>query len=77
MKQRLDKRMTVNEKEAFNLDIVDCKEAQSARDFLSKGFQDLFKYSFRGLVFFPREKVSLSTADVNISSLYLGAIHYI
>ncbi|XP_046655756.1 mRNA-capping enzyme-like isoform X2 [Daphnia pulicaria] len=56
MKQRLDKPMELDDKEPFNLDIVDCRDARSAEDFLSEGFEDLFKYSFRCLVFFPREK---------------------
>ncbi len=63
MKQRLDKQMESDDKEAFHLDIVDCKDARSAEDFLSDGFEDLFKYPFRCLVFFPREKVSL---DVDV-----------
>jgi hypothetical protein len=58
MKQRLDKPMELDDKEAFNLDIVDCRDARSAEDFLSEGFEDLFKYSFRCLVFFPIDKVS-------------------
>jgi hypothetical protein len=58
MKQRLDKPMESDDKEPFNLDIVDCRDARSAEDFLSEGFEDLFKYSFRCLVFFPLDKVS-------------------
>lgn len=70
MKQRLDKRPESDDKEAFNLDIVDCKDARSAEDYLSGGFADLFKYPFRCLVFFPRDKVGLDV--VNVDFLHLN-----
>jgi hypothetical protein len=59
-----DKRTILSEKEAFNLDFFGCKEAPLAMDYLSFGFQDDFKYSFRSLVFFPRQKVSFNFIDV-------------
>ncbi len=46
--------------EAFNLDIVDCKESFEAEKFLSEEFRDvLFKYSLLSILFIPRDKVSL------------------
>ena len=45
------------EVEAFNLDIVEFKEAYKADEYLSKGFEDVFKYELRSLVFLPKQKV--------------------
>ena len=60
MSPRLDalkNRPKKGEVEAFNLDIVDFKEAYKAEEYLSKGFEDVFKYELRSLVFFPKQKV--------------------
>ena len=60
MSPRLDtlKNRTKNgEVEAFNLDIVEFKEAYKAEEYLSKGFEDVFKYELRSLVFLPKQKV--------------------
>ena len=45
------------EVESFNLDIVEFKEAYKAEEYLSKGFEDVFKYELRSLVFLPKQKV--------------------
>lgn len=51
-----------NNGEAFNLDIVDCKESYEAEDLMSEEFRDvLFKYPLLSIVFTPRNMVSLTT----------------
>jgi hypothetical protein len=57
--------------EAFNLDIVDCKESYEAEKFLSEEFRDvLFKYPLLSILFIPKDKVSLirlkTTFDVMV-----------
>ncbi len=49
-----------NDGEAFNLDIVECKESYQAEEFMSEEFRDvLFKYRLLSIIFIPRDKVSL------------------
>ena len=60
MKPRLDtleKKTMSEEKEAFNLDMVECKETCHAKDYLCDEFENRFKYPLDAFVFFPRLKV--------------------
>jgi hypothetical protein len=50
-------RMRSDEKEAFDLDIVEYHEAHQAENYLSREFVERYKYPFRSLLFFPRKKV--------------------
>ena len=47
----------VKENEAFDLDIVKYEEAYQAENYLSDEFVHRYKYPFRSLVFYPRQKV--------------------
>lgn len=42
---------------AFKLDITEYKDTSSAKDFLSSGFEEQYKYPVRSFVFFPRQRV--------------------
>ncbi len=50
-------RMRSEEKEAFDLDIVEYHEAHQMENYLSREFVERYKYPYRSLVFFPRKKV--------------------
>jgi hypothetical protein len=72
MKPRLDavkNRKGCNEKEAFNLDIADYQKAHQSENYLSRDFTERFKYPYRSLVFFPRQKV-IETPTWLLSDLY-------
>ena len=59
MNQRLHapNRSPRDEAEAFNLDIVEFKEAGKAEEYLSEGYGNAFKYVLRSFNFFPKQKV--------------------
>ena len=60
MKPRLDAMNNRNgsiDKEAFGLDIADYQKAYQTENYLSNDFAARYKYPFRSLVFFPRQKV--------------------
>ena len=60
MKPRLNNPTTINDKEAFNLDIVECKESYEGEDFMTEQFRDeIFKYWIANIMFVPRDKVDL------------------
>lgn len=46
--------------EAFNLDIVQVKDASLAKDFLSAEFEEKLKYPLRAFLFYPRHMVVVS-----------------
>lgn len=45
------------EKEAFDLDIVEYQEAYQTESYLSRDFTERYKYPFDALFFYPRDKV--------------------
>lgn len=60
MKPRLDalEKMTISEdREAFNLDIVEYKETSQAKDYLCDSFENGFSYQLNTFVFLPQFKV--------------------
>jgi hypothetical protein len=58
--------------EAFNLDIVDCKESFEAEEFMSKEFRDvLFKYPLLSILFIPKDKVSLTRLKTTFDVMVL------
>jgi hypothetical protein len=63
MKPRLfamKNRVRTDEKEAFDLDIVEYHEAYQTENYLSREFVERYKYPYRSFVFFPRKKVRQS-----------------
>ena len=58
MQPRLDNPPIIQDKEVFNLDIVECKESYEAEDFMTEEFRNgIFKYSLLSIIFIPRDKV--------------------
>jgi hypothetical protein len=58
--------------EAFNLDIVDCKESFEAEEFMSGEFRDvLFKYPLLSILFIPKDKVSLTRLKTTFDVMVL------
>jgi hypothetical protein len=45
------------EKEAFDLDIVEYQDAYQTESYLSRDFTERYKYPFDALFFYPRDKV--------------------
>ncbi|EFX79314.1 hypothetical protein DAPPUDRAFT_319589 [Daphnia pulex] len=56
-------RMRSDEKEAFDLDIVEYHEAYQTENYLSREFVERYKYPFRSLLFFPRKKLYRSSTN--------------
>ena len=46
------------EREAFDLDITEYKDAYQAEEYLSDGFQESYIYPLRSIVFHPRYEVT-------------------
>ncbi len=72
MKPRRDlsnNRAVSKENEAFNLDIVEIKDAYQGEEYLSKEFDYRFKYKLRSVVFYPKHKVKINFNYSVLSSL--------
>ena len=66
MTPRLRHHQTIrNDSEAFDLDIVDCKQSYEAEAFMTEKFHnELFKFPFLSIIFVPKDKVC-SLQDFN------------
>lgn len=48
-----------SEGKAFNIDIIEFKEAHQAEDYLSEGFENRSKYPLSYFHFYPRQMVGI------------------
>ena len=57
MSAAANNRTRSEEKEAFDLDIIEYQDAYQTESYLSRDFTERYKYPFDALFFYPRNKV--------------------